>query len=230
MTLTRGSPICKPTGIHQSMTSLTEKEAARPGGPGARTRILNAASERFYFEGINAKSVGRIGSKESVSKQTLYQHFPRKSALVEEYLRRLRQEACAAERSPSGTPRAQLLGQFDIAEWRRRTEAGGPSHNTAVEAGGMPAVERIVDLHKHDYVDGLVHLAWPRGGPVDAGRRCSTRVHPHCRPRSTIRPPGRVPARRPRPSVRRGRRCQNRVVDRGRRDRDDGFLGATDDI
>ena len=65
------------------MTSLTEKEATCPGGRGARTRILNAASEPFYFEGINATGVGRIASKASVFKRKLYQHFPSNSALVE---------------------------------------------------------------------------------------------------------------------------------------------------
>ena len=48
---------------------------------------MKAASELFYLEGINATGVGRIASKASVSKRTLYQHFPSKVALVEEYLR-----------------------------------------------------------------------------------------------------------------------------------------------
>ena len=144
------------------MTSLTEKEPTRPGGRGARTRILNAASEVLYFEGINATGVGRIASKASVSKRTLYQHFPSKTALVEEYLRQLRQEAGAEGTSaekPDTTPRAQLLALFDIAD-------GGDArmrcsfHNAAVEAAGvMPAVERIVHLHKRDYADGLINLA-----------------------------------------------------------------------
>jgi AcrR family transcriptional regulator len=65
------------------MTSPTEtQEPARRRGRGARQRILNAASELFYFEGINATGVGRIASKKSVSKRTLYQHFPSKTALV----------------------------------------------------------------------------------------------------------------------------------------------------
>jgi hypothetical protein len=42
--------------------------------------------------------------------------------------------------------------------------------------------------------------------------------------------PWHAPERRRRCSSRRGCRCQNRVVDRGRRDCDDGFLGATDDV
>jgi AcrR family transcriptional regulator len=146
------------------MTSLTDKEPIRPGGRGARTRILNAASELFYFEGINATGVGRITSKASVSKRTLYHHFASKSALVEEYLRQLRQEAREAKRTsaekPDTTPRAQLLALFDIADGGDARMRGCPFHNAAVEAPGvMPAVERIVHLHKRDYLDWLVHLA-----------------------------------------------------------------------
>jgi AcrR family transcriptional regulator len=68
------------------MTSLTEKGAPRPGGRGARTRILNAAFELFYFEGSTPRAL-TDRSKASVSKRILYHHFPSKTALVEEYLR-----------------------------------------------------------------------------------------------------------------------------------------------
>jgi hypothetical protein len=41
---------------------------------------------------------------------------------------------------------------------------GCPFHNAAVEAAGvMPAVERIVHLHKRDYADGLINLAREAG-------------------------------------------------------------------
>jgi AcrR family transcriptional regulator len=129
---------------------------------------LNAASELFYCEGINATGVGRIASKASVSKRTLYQHFPSKTALVEEYLRQLRQEAAKAEGTPAQksdtTPRAQLLALFDIEDGDDARMRGCPFHNVAVEAcGAMPGVEHIVHLHKRDYVDGLTHLAREAG-------------------------------------------------------------------
>jgi AcrR family transcriptional regulator len=148
------------------MTSLTAKqEPSRRGGRGARTRILSAASELFYFEGINATGVGRIASKASVSKRTLYQHFPSKTVLVEEYLRQLRQEAGEAEGTPAETSaRGQLLALFDIADGVDARMRGCPFHNAAVEASGaMPGVEHIVHLHKRAYVDGLTHLAREAG-------------------------------------------------------------------
>jgi len=147
------------------MTSLTEKEPTRRGGRGARRRILTAASELFYFEGINATRVGRIASKAAVSKRTLYQHFPSKAALVKEHLRQLRQKAGAAEYTPAETPpRGQLLALFELADGRNARMRGCPFHNAAVEAAeAMPGVEHIVHLHKRDYVDGLTHLAREAG-------------------------------------------------------------------
>jgi len=151
------------------MTSLTEtKGRTRRGGRGAGKRILNAASELFYCEGINATGVGRIASNASVSKRTLYQHFPSKTALVEEYLCQLRQEAGEAKRTsaekPDTTPRAQLLALFDIADAGDARMRGCLFHNAAVNSAGvMTGDERIVHLHERDYVDGLVHLARQAG-------------------------------------------------------------------
>jgi AcrR family transcriptional regulator len=147
------------------MTSLTQ---SRRGGRGARARILTVASELFYFEGINATGVERIASRASVSKRTLYRHFPSKTALVEEYLRRLRQETGEAE-GPSPqpvdpTPRAQLLALFELSDAGNGRMRGCPFHNAAVEAAGaMPGVEHIVHAHKRDYVDGLTELAREAG-------------------------------------------------------------------
>ena len=151
------------------MTSLTEtQEPTRRGGRGARQRILNAASELFYFEGINATGVGLIARRASVSKRTLYQHFPSKTALVEEYLHGLRRETSAAEdTSPATTdptPRARLLALFELADAGEGRMRGCPFHNAAVEAAGaMPEVEHIVHLHKRDYIDGLSQLAREAG-------------------------------------------------------------------
>jgi AcrR family transcriptional regulator len=148
------------------MTSITQtQDPTRRGGRGARQRILNAASELFYCEGINATGVGRIASRAAVSKRTLYQHFPSKTALVEEYLRQLRQGAGASDGTSAETPpRRRLLALFEIADGGDARMRGCPFHNAAVEAAGaMPGVEHIVHLHKRDYVDGLTALAREAG-------------------------------------------------------------------
>jgi AcrR family transcriptional regulator len=141
------------------MTSLTQSGR---GGRGARARILTAASDLFYFEGINATGVERIASRASVSKRTLYRHFPSKTALVEEYLQGLRQEA--GESKSTGTPRARLLALFELSDSENGRMRGCPFHNAAVEAAGaLPGVEHIVHLHKRDYIDGLNELARQAG-------------------------------------------------------------------
>ena len=55
--------------------------------PGAE-RLLEAASELFYKEGIGAVGVDTVSESAGVSKRTLYNRFGGKDALVAEYLRR----------------------------------------------------------------------------------------------------------------------------------------------
>ena len=57
-----------------------------PGGRGARERILRAAADLFYADGINSTGMERLTEAAHVSKRTFYQHFPSKAALVEAYL------------------------------------------------------------------------------------------------------------------------------------------------
>jgi AcrR family transcriptional regulator len=88
---------------------MTTQRDAQPadgrGGRGARQRILNTATDLFYREGINATGVERLAGAVQVSKRTLYQHFPSKAAVVEEYSPSSTkvQPRC---RPPSTTPRA----------------------------------------------------------------------------------------------------------------------------
>src|SRR3954451_21119384 len=52
----------------------------------ARDRLLAAASQLFYAEGINNVGVGRVVSSSEVTLATLYRHFPGKQDLVVAYL------------------------------------------------------------------------------------------------------------------------------------------------
>ena len=98
----------------------TQREARstdRRGGRGARQRILNTATDLFYREGINATGVERLASEASVSKRTLYQHFPSKAAVVEEYLRCIQQGVGDPIRpgpdAADRTPRERILALFE---------------------------------------------------------------------------------------------------------------------
>jgi AcrR family transcriptional regulator len=54
-----------------------------------RERILAAACELFYRQGIRAVGVDAIAEAAGTNKMTLYRHFASKDELVAEYLRRL---------------------------------------------------------------------------------------------------------------------------------------------
>jgi AcrR family transcriptional regulator len=136
------------------------------GGRGARQRIVDAAIRLFYQEGINPTGVERLAAEASVSKRTLYQHFPSKTAVVEEYLRHLRQTVGKVQ-SESGTgkrgPRSRILALFEAPPTGLRIR-GCPFHNAAVESGGaMPEVHHIVEEHKREFTLGLIELARQAG-------------------------------------------------------------------
>lgn len=66
-------------------------DAATTPGPRAastRERILDAATERFYAQGIRATSADRVIDDVGVTKVTFYRHFRTKSDLVVAYLQR----------------------------------------------------------------------------------------------------------------------------------------------
>ena len=51
-----------------------------------RERILDAASRRYYADGIRAVSADRLIAEAGVSKVTFYRHFPTKDDLITAYL------------------------------------------------------------------------------------------------------------------------------------------------
>jgi len=57
-----------------------------------RERILHAARELFYRDGINAVSVDAIASAAATNKMTVYRHFSSKDELIAAYLAELAAE------------------------------------------------------------------------------------------------------------------------------------------
>jgi len=140
---------------------MNEQRAPHKGGRGARQRILDAATELFYLDGINATGVEKLAAESSVSKRTLYQHFPSKTAVVEEYLRGIEEHvAQVAVQQDDRTPRQRLLASFDRTFTPGASFRGCPFHNAAVEAAGtMPGVADIVRTSKLGFADRLTELA-----------------------------------------------------------------------
>lgn len=145
---------------------MSKQSATQKGGRGARQRILDTAAELFYRDGINATGVERLAAESSVSKRTLYQHFPSKTAVIEEYLRGMDRRIADTVIHPRDdlTPRQRMLAAFDSSTAPGETFRGCPFHNAAVEsAGSMPGVQDIVRTSKLGFADWLTELAGQAG-------------------------------------------------------------------
>jgi AcrR family transcriptional regulator len=82
----------------------------------ARERLLAAANELFYEEGVNTVGIDRIIERAGVAKASLYNTFGSKDALVRAYLlgRHEARRARILQRiEPLPGARAKLLGIFD---------------------------------------------------------------------------------------------------------------------
>ncbi len=83
-----------------------------------RNRILDAANQLFYAQGIHAVGVDTIMARAGAAKTSLYAHFGSKDALVAAYLRG-RSEAWRSRlldqlAQRTNDPRERLLAIFDI--------------------------------------------------------------------------------------------------------------------
>src|SRR3954466_4343839 len=81
----------------------------------ARDRLLAAADELFYAEGVHTVGIDRIIEHAGVAKASLYSTFGSKDELVRAYLQgrhRARRDRITATLAPLATPREKLLGVF----------------------------------------------------------------------------------------------------------------------
>lgn len=58
----------------------------KSSAPSTRDRLITAAAELFYGDGIRAVSIDSIAERAGLTKRTLYYHFPSKDDLVASYL------------------------------------------------------------------------------------------------------------------------------------------------
>src|SRR5450755_794440 len=84
----------------------------------ARERLLAAANELFYAEGVHTVGIDRVIERAGVAKATLYSTFGSKDALIRAYLERRHDERAARmDRELTArfdNPRDRLLGVFDV--------------------------------------------------------------------------------------------------------------------
>lgn len=99
------------------MATKATTDTPAAGRPSARARLLAAADELFYQEGVHTVGIDRVIERAGVAKATLYSAYGSKDELIRAYLvdrhharRRRITEAVAGQ----DTPRAQLLAIFDV--------------------------------------------------------------------------------------------------------------------
>lgn len=112
--------------------------------PSARIgeRILAAAEELFYSQGIQAAGVDAIAAAARVSKRTLYRHFPSKALLVATWLEHRTQALLRHD----ADPRERILRTFAALEqWFASPRFRGcPFVNAVCELGGDPSHPAVV--------------------------------------------------------------------------------------
>ncbi len=94
----------------KTRTAVPEKRSARE-------RLLVAAQELFYEEGVNTVGIDRVIERAGVAKASLYDCFGSKEELIRAYLQgrhEARQARLAKGLERFTTPRDKLLGVFEL--------------------------------------------------------------------------------------------------------------------
>jgi AcrR family transcriptional regulator len=122
--------------------------------PGPRDRLLAAADQLFYEEGVRSVGVDRVIKGADVARASLYSAFGSKEELIKAYLeqRSAQWQAHVAEVLPERwkTPAERLLGVFDLlGEWFAAPGYHGcPFINASAEARPGSPVEAVSDAHR----------------------------------------------------------------------------------
>src|SRR5437867_158345 len=138
--------------------------------PPPRERILHAARELFYRDGIKAVSVDAIAAAAGTNKMTLYRHFSSRDELVAAYLEQLAAEGEAvwetARAAHPGNPDAQLRFLLrQVSEFAAESAGRGCAlANAAVElAERKHPARKVVETHKRRQCERLIALVREAG-------------------------------------------------------------------
>jgi len=136
-----------------------------------RERIIDAATELFYGQGLRAVSADKIVARVGITKVTFYRHFPTKDDLIVAYLERRAQwerDAVAGARAAAGdVPEvfrmvAAAIGDESCTPGFR----GCPFINAAAEyADPEHPVRRVVDRHRRWFKGAIQELLDELGVP-----------------------------------------------------------------
>jgi len=129
--------------------------SAQADKPSMRERIIEAAADLFYTQGIRAVSAEKIIARVGITKVTFYRHFPTKDELIVTYLERRaawERAAVAGARQASGGRAAEvfrMVAEGIGAESCSPGFRGCPFINAAAEyADADHPVRQVVDAHR----------------------------------------------------------------------------------
>lgn len=138
-----------------------------------RDRILQAAEELFYKEGIVRVTVDAIAEKAHSTKMTLYRHFESKEVLVWEWVTLLIEDyshvldQLAESHADSAAKQIDGFARFVIHNLSGTSQRGCPFTNTLAEIGDQYAdVRALIISHKQRQYERLKVLC-ARAGAED---------------------------------------------------------------
>ena len=150
---------------------MAAKNAARPS---ARERLLAAANELFYEEGVHTVGIDRVIEHAGVAKGSLYNTFGSKDELIRAYLEA--RHVSMAERITRyieryDTPRERLLGVFGAQGelFAEGTYRGCAFARASAESHPGDLVEQASDAYRAWVRQLFTDLAEQAGAPDPAG-------------------------------------------------------------
>jgi AcrR family transcriptional regulator len=138
-----------------------------------RDRILRAAHDLFYRDGIRATGIDRVIAESGVAKVTFYRQFPSKDELILAFLEFRHERWMAwfvdALQRHGGTPLAIAPA---LAEWLREADFRGCAFLNSVGelATALPAVLDVTRRHKQDMTAAVARLIRPAPGRARTAR------------------------------------------------------------
>jgi AcrR family transcriptional regulator len=103
-----------------------------------RNEVYAAAVQLFIQQGFAATTMEQIASRADVSRATVFNHFPRKTALIDEWAARRHDKAAAALRDENtvGWPLDKVLGRY-MLEIARQSIAARQETVALMSAAGL---------------------------------------------------------------------------------------------
>ncbi|MET7682586.1 TetR/AcrR family transcriptional regulator [Streptomyces sp. NPDC005423] len=150
---------------------MTKTRSAK--SPTARERLLSAADELFYAEGVHTVGIDRIIERAGVAKASLYNTFGGKEQLIHAYLdarhARMSERLLGAVDRADG-PRARLLAVFEAQgeQFSRPDFRGCAFVAASAEARQGGAIEEASDASRTWIRDLFTGLARDAGAPEPA--------------------------------------------------------------